>query len=708
MGGGTPARILLEPPRGHLARLWRLVRFAVGLGALLGISVSALAVSGRASATLGSPVTTAFFDSEPGEPLLHGGSLTFPSMVYQGGGSSPRFSIFGADGSAWQIYFAAPTSQAGGLVPGVYEDAQYNADATHPELAIYGGAVNSCTYGTGRFIVDDITVSGGVLQTFSARFEEHDCNGDPALFGAISYNSTADYRTRTISPTSLSLSTTGKIPTSGNVTITDNGPSTLTPSGFNISGADAAEFVITGNTCTSPLAATDACTVTITYTPGFTPSQASATLSYYDELSPQGSAGEPVTSGTGRDIPLTGTDTPPLVASTSNLDFGEATLGTFVSDTFVLTNAGNSTDTIDLSTNDLTFSGPGADDYVVTPAPGCPGDGVSTVILASGANCTMDVSFFPGALGDRSATMAIKGLDNTTLSMSLSGTGTTGYYQVDSSGQVAHMGDAAYYGDAGSMTLNKPIVGMAATGDDGGYWLVASDGGIFDYGDANFYGSTGSIHLNKPIVGMAGTLDAGGYWLVATDGGIFSYGDAPFYGSTGSIHLNKPIVGMAPTPDGKGYWLVASDGGIFSYGDAQFFGSTGSIHLNKPIVGMAPTPDGRGYWLVASDGGIFSYGDAQFFGSTGAIHLAQPIVAMAAMPTGGGYWFSAADGGLFNYGDAPFLGSGVGIGLGTVVDMTSDGGPTVQAYLDAPAIRQAHLSDPGTIALRKVPRFAGP
>ena len=96
-----------------------------------------------------------------------------------------------------------------------------------------------------------------------------------------------------------------------------------------------------------------------------------------------------------------------------------------------------------------------------------------------------------------------------------------------------------------------------------------------------------------------------------------------------------------------------------------------------PIVGMAPTPDGQGYWLVASDGGIFSYGDAQFYGSTGAIRLNQPIVAMAAMPTGNGYWFSAADGGLFAFGEAPFQGSGVGAGLGQVVDMASDGGPTV-------------------------------
>jgi SpoIID/LytB domain protein len=166
----------------------------------------------------------------------------------------------------------------------------------------------------------------------------------------------------------------------------------------------------------------------------------------------------------------------------------------------------------------------------------------------------------------------------------------------------------------------------------GGYWLVASDGGIFSYGDAAFYGSTGSIPLNAPIVGMAATPDGKGYWLVASDGGIFSYGDAAFYGSTGSIHLNAPIVGMAATPDGKGYWLVASDGGIFSYGDAAFYGSTGSLRLNKPIAGLAATPDDGGYWLVASDGGIFSFGDATFFGSVPGVAPGSTTtkVAMAA------------------------------------------------------------------------------
>ena len=231
------------------------------------------------------------------------------------------------------------------------------------------------------------------------------------------------------------------------------------------------------------------------------------------------------------------------------------------------------------------------------------------------------------------------------------------YWLVASDGGIFSFGGAPFYGSTGSIALNKPIVGMAATPDGGGYWLVASDGGIFSYGDAQFYGSTGSMVLNKPVVGMAPTPDGKGYWLVASDGGIFSYGDAQFYGSTGSMRLNRPVVGMAATPSGNGYWLVASDGGIFSYGDAQFHGSTGSLVLNKPVIGMITGPGGGGYFLVASDGGIFSFGTAPFYGSLGGLLLKHPIVAATAIPDGSGYWFSDSAGLVSNFGAAKYYGS---------------------------------------------------
>jgi hypothetical protein len=278
---------------------------------------------------------------------------------------------------------------------------------------------------------------------------------------------------------------------------------------------------------------------------------------------------------------------------------------------------------------------------------------------------------------------------------------------VPSNGGILAYGDAASYGSTGSLSLNKGIVGMAATPDGKGYWLVAADGGIFAYGDATFYGSTGGLNLNRPMVGMAGTPDGRGYWLVASDGGIFSYGDATFFGSRGSLPLNRPVVGLATTHDGKGYWLVASDGGIFSYGDAAFDGSTGSRMLNRPVVGMAGTPDGKGYWLVASDGGIFSYGDAAFDGSTGSLTLNRPVVGMAGTPDGKGYWLVASDGGIFTYGDAAFFGSTGGLSLNNnIVGMA--GTPDGKGYWMA-ASDGGISAPPGYTAQQMIfdDRFAG-
>jgi hypothetical protein len=231
------------------------------------------------------------------------------------------------------------------------------------------------------------------------------------------------------------------------------------------------------------------------------------------------------------------------------------------------------------------------------------------------------------------------------------------YWLVASDGGIFAFGGAPFYGSTGSMTLNKPVVGMAGTPGSKGYWLVASDGGIFTFGDAQFYGSTGAMTLNKPVVAMAATPTGGGYWLVASDGGIFAFGSAQFYGSMGGRTLYQPIVGMAAAPSGNGYWLVAADGGMFAFGSAQFFGSTGGQVLNRPIVGMAPTADGGGYWFTAADGGVFAYGDARFDGSLGGVPQHYPIVAITTDATSNGYWFTNDNGAVTAFGTAKYWGS---------------------------------------------------
>ena len=228
----------------------------------------------------------------------------------------------------------------------------------------------------------------------------------------------------------------------------------------------------------------------------------------------------------------------------------------------------------------------------------------------------------------------------------------------------------------GGPSLNKPIVGMAATPDGEGYWLVASDGGIFAFGDAAFYGSHRQpSRSTSPSSAWRATPDGGGYWLVASDGGIFAFGDAAFYGSTGAIapqqahrrhggHARRrrllarglrrrdlrlrrrrllrlhrsdrastsPSSAWPPRPTAR---LLdgGPDGGIFGYGDAGFYGSAGgSGHplLTGSAVALEPTADGGGYLLVTDRGNTLPFGDATALAPSGPLPSA-PIVGAASL-----------------------------------------------------------------------------
>ena len=238
----------------------------------------------------------------------------------------------------------------------------------------------------------------------------------------------------------------------------------------------------------------------------------------------------------------------------------------------------------------------------------------------------------------------------------------TGIYVLANCGCLYAYGASQNVGDAGELSLAKPIVGIASTQDGQGYWMAATDGGVFNYGDAGFFGSLGAIHLNQPIVGIAGNnaTVGQGYWMVASDGGSLHLRRCPVLrlSRTGS-HLNQPVVGMAATPDGErllaGGQPTAASSRTATPG---FYGSHGvASHLNEPIVGMAADTEreaATGWW--PADGGIFTYGDAGFYGSHGGAPYSAPIVGIAANGTGAGYWLVASDGNYFPYGDASNFG----------------------------------------------------
>lgn len=68
-------------------------------------------------------------------------------------------------------------------------------------------------------------------------------------------------------------------------------------------------------------------------------------------------------------------------------------------------------------------------------------------------------------------------------------------------------------------TVNHVNAATEEARSSASYWLVGSDGGIFSFGSAGFHGSTGSLELQRPVVGITPTANEGGSWLVASDGG---------------------------------------------------------------------------------------------------------------------------------------------------------------------------------------------
>ncbi|MEM9608721.1 MAG: M23 family metallopeptidase, partial [Actinomycetota bacterium] len=129
-----------------------------------------------------------------------------------------------------------------------------------------------------------------------------------------------------------------------------------------------------------------------------------------------------------------------------------------------------------------------------------------------------------------------------------------------------------------------------------GYWLAAADGGIFAFGDAGFFGSMGAVSLNQPIVAMAATPSGEGYWLAAADGGIFAFGDAGFLGS-GSGGLDRTAVTFATDPGGAGYVLVAPDGEVVGFGSATDR-TTGARCATERVITSALDPVSGGTWLA--------------------------------------------------------------------------------------------------------------
>jgi len=168
------------------------------------------------------------------------------------------------------------------------------------------------------------------------------------------------------------------------------------------------------------------------------------------------------------------------------------------------------------------------------------------------------------------------------------------------------------------------------------YWLAAADGGVFAFGDASFYGSLGGDHLDAPIVGIAATTDDGGYYLSGRDGGVFTFGDAKFYVSfvrdAPSLWMGIPnVIGISlftgAPPVASGYYVVASNGQSASYepGPPQAnFDVSQPLTLDGPVVGFSAE------LVVTAAGTVASIGTQEDLPGLAGQPLNAPMVGIAS------------------------------------------------------------------------------
>ena len=167
-------------------------------------------------------------------------------------------------------------------------------------------------------------------------------------------------------------------------TLTYNATTALSISGITITGAQASAFSET-NTCGTSLAAGMSCTITVTFTP-----QAIGTYSASIQIADD-AFNSPQT------ISLSGVGgTSSVLLTPGSLKFGSQFVGsTSAAQTVSLTNTGS----LALTINGIFVTGPQAGDFAQTNNCGSS--------LASGAGCTITITFTPAAFGTRSGMLDI-------------------------------------------------------------------------------------------------------------------------------------------------------------------------------------------------------------------------------------------------------------------------------------------------------------
>jgi hypothetical protein len=209
---------------------------------------------------------------------------------------------------------------------------------------------------------------------------------------------------------------TGPTPTLS-LTVTNTGTTALNISSASISGGDASHFSIESNGCTSAVAPSGTCQISV----GFTPTTISTKAASLDLVSDDEDSPE-ATGLTGSGVESAVTMSPGDHAFGSHV-IGE---GGAPSQTYTLQSLGSAS----LNVSEIDISGANAADFSVSGSTCGPP-------VAINGSCAFTITFEPSAAGARTATLEVDSDAPTTPSAALSGTGIARAPALELSGALA-------------------------------------------------------------------------------------------------------------------------------------------------------------------------------------------------------------------------------------------------------------------------------
>ena len=214
----------------------RRLRSLVGALPLLATAVVAVLPT---SATAANP-NQVFLTGEPTDALVGATPTSYTTFAISGTASAFHITAGTAD-TALDISLAMNAGAK--LAVGTF-DTIASAGAK-PVLLITRGSTMCAAKSSGRLLVDQVTVNAaGHLTRLVARWQFR-CNGAPAAsFGGVTWNGTAAFHTRTISPNAANLGNQ-RIGWPGGtkaVTVTNTGPARLTVTKVTLTGTQATDF----------------------------------------------------------------------------------------------------------------------------------------------------------------------------------------------------------------------------------------------------------------------------------------------------------------------------------------------------------------------------------------------------------------------------------------------------------------------------------